>query len=186
MPGAPAVGLAPPGESMLTATNPPAASGPRWLMLGGVYRVAGHRNTGLRGDLDLVRRDWWTVGISASVLDGSAGDINLETSGSGTLFVAGTLAVGRWELRAQLGSGMSVIRDATYSDTLRPNRAIHELFIRPVGEAALLVSYELGDHWAFAAGPVATTNLMTLHYRDGGDYTDRAALLVLAGFRHRM
>ncbi len=146
----------------------------RWLTMGGVHDVAGHADAGLRIDLDVIGRSWWAMGVSVSVLDGSAENV-LQSTTTAQLFWAATVTHARWQIRLQLGVGASLARITEANYYYEPDHSHH---FGAIAESSLLLGRELGDHWALAAGPVASTGINA--------WDNQPTVMVFAGFRHQL
>jgi hypothetical protein len=139
------------------AAAPAARS--RWLSLGGLVPMSDEGGLGLRGEIDLVRRGSWVVGAAASI---AGSEMQLQTSaGYGNLISTDVKAIGylahgstfgRWHMRPSVGVG--VMYSNGHADDGMTYYPLSGTF--PTFEASLVVSREIGAHWAAYTGPLAT------------------------------
>jgi hypothetical protein len=154
-----------------------------WLTLAGVLSVSeDHRKFGVRGDLDVTSRSWWSLGAFAAQLENSQSSMSISMTSAGG-FVAAESAKGAWQLRAQAGLGGTLVwlRNYCNCDQMGVGPRIHEFMLRPISELSVLVGHSLGARWSLAAGAVITAALI-----DYGLATqDRVSVTMFAGFRSR-
>ncbi len=153
--------LSPPGLAPIVIAKSAgrAPSQGHWLSIGGLAPMQSDGGLGVRGELDVYRRGAWVIGAAASISDNemmlqsSSGDGNLvATDIKAISFIARVASFGRWHVRPAVGAGL------IYSEGLAESAAmfypLEGMF--PTLEASLVVSRELGTHWAAYAGPLAT------------------------------
>lgn len=153
--------LSPPGLAPIMIATPAARPTPqgRWLSVGGLAPMRSDGGLGVRGELDVYRRGRWIIGAAASIADNEM--MLQSSSGYGNLvatdikaigFVARVSSFGRWHVRPAVGAGV------IYSEGLAQDASMFYPLdgTFPTLEASLVISRELGAHWAAYAGPLAT------------------------------
>jgi hypothetical protein len=153
--------LSPPGLAPIMIARTAARPTPqgRWLSVGGLVPMRSDGGLGVRGELDVYRRGRWVIGAAASIADNEM--MLQSSSGYGNLvatdikaigFVARVSSFGRWHVRPAVGAGV------IYSEGLAQDASMFYPLdgTFPTLEASLVVSRELGAHWAAYAGPLAT------------------------------
>jgi hypothetical protein len=153
--------LSPPGLAPIMIARTAARPTPqgRWLSVGGLVPMRSDGGLGVRGELDVYRRGRWIIGAAASIADNEM--MLQSSSGYGNLvatdikaigFVARVSSFGRWHVRPAVGAGV------IYSEGLAQDASMFYPLdgTFPTLEASLVISRELGAHWAAYAGPLAT------------------------------
>jgi hypothetical protein len=158
----PAATLAP--AATVAVAHAPAAD-PYWLSVGGIL---GDGTQGLRGEVDLLRRGGFALGLA---IEASAMHLVVDESGSGpfgppagtmdlsfrdmrgVVTVGYTLGHGAWQLRSHLGVGMIRTQLTGFSSEMGPMDALGNY---ATGEGSLQLVRTLGTSWALTAGPLAT------------------------------
>ena len=159
----------PPGAAMPIA--PPARAtraASRWLTLGATAGMSDGGGAGIRGDVDVIRRRGWTLGLG---LSGSNSSLEIVGSSSfGYLETVDIRAVaslsrsydrGPWQLRFQGGAG--VVRTTADGTDFSNGRRLYATGVFPTAELSVMVGRRLFDHWAVAAGPVVTWYAQEMH-----------------------
>jgi hypothetical protein len=163
----------------------------RWLTLGGAFGVGETEGRGLRAEVDILGRGRWTLGVAVAAHEGYQGDMVASRTTQASMLLARTLPLRRWELRAQLGAGLAVVRDDPMGYGIygagdgRP--------VRPFLDAGLLVTRKLGRSWAISAGPMVTRQFRNddFHYADDYGFTyyednEQLSVAMFAGIRRRL
>jgi|GEM_PF-4549241 len=153
-----------------------------WLTLAGALSVSEDRKYGLRGELDLTSRGWWSLGVFASQIESSQAQMAISMTSVGGFFAAESTK-GDWQLRAQVGLGGTLVwlRNYCDCDQMGVGARLHQFTPRPISELSVLVGHALGARWSLAGGALLTAALI-----DYGLMTqDRVSVMVFAGFRNR-
>jgi hypothetical protein len=144
----------------------------RWLSLAALIRAGGGGGSGLRVEVDVMRRGAWSLGAALSA--SSSTDSAWTPSGMHVQYgsddlkaiavLARTSKLGRWELRLAGGVGVllteSGVTDYTWSSTAAmPDRGGSfggASGPTPVVETAFSLSRRLGTSWSITGGAVAS------------------------------
>lgn len=129
----------------------------RWLAIGALVDLK-DRGGGVRGELDVARSGWLTVGAAVSLstpglpLVDADTDASLPFTVNTTTFrvvpyLAASVGGARWDLRAAVGLGYEYVRSSGMGFSGGAHGA--------TAEASLVVSRRVGERWAIATGPVA-------------------------------
>jgi len=166
------------------------ADNSRWLTLGATSEAKQYDATrGMRGELDLVTWQGWTLGASAAVATGTVGVYSNMTVEVHTLDLKGMAYVARtakfesWELRGALGLGVIHTSGEALDVYENPVAESHRTF--PTAEASLHATVPISPSWAITGGPIAS--YYDQWFRANGGETHRLAeLSFLAGVSYRM
>lgn len=150
-----------------------APAAPYWLSVGGIL---GDGTQGVRGEVDIVRRGGFALGIAVEasamhlVLDGTdqptfgpppgAMDLSFHDV-RGVVTVGYTLGHGAWQLRSHLGIGMIRSQLDGFSSTMGEMDALGNF---ATAEGSLQLVRTLGTSWALTAGPLATLYHQDYHF----------------------
>jgi hypothetical protein len=199
---APVHTLAPPGATLPTSATMDEPAPPlrrnynRWLSV----QLALGRGAGMRGTIDLWRRDATTIGITAAVTksmfltndqyNGAGGYTPYITTvdARGLAHAAHMWGTGAWHLRASIGLGFVVTQaSADIVANTFTDMTVSGTSVFPVAEAAAIVGVDLSDDWGLDVGLAPTLYAQSLHVTPEFTY-DRSGLewSLLGGLRHRL
>lgn len=162
----------------------------RWLTLGAMSEPKQYDAArGVRGELDLVTWQGWSLGAVASVATATV-DVYSDMTVSvhtvdlkGMGYVARTAKFEQWELRGALGLGVIHTSGEALDGYENPVSESHRTF--PTAEASLHATVPISPSWAITGGPVAS--YYDQWFRANGGETHRLAeLVVFAGVSYRM
>jgi len=168
-------------------------SASKWLTLGGMMMIGGSGGYGLRGDLDLLTRGSWSLGVGVG---GSQTNDDVEGDGWIKLVdlrvvatLAGSMDFGAWQVRLAAGAGVvhtelrGVVKD--YGDPMPE-------FMEETGhgdwltaEGSLLISRRFGD-WALAAGPSVGWMAQRKVNGNPGEFDRTLEVTAFAGIRRKL
>jgi hypothetical protein len=155
-------------EQAVTAVATPSPRSERWIGLSG---IANPYSQGIRGELDLVARSGWIVGLSAGLSAAALGygpdfmrsELAIQDL-RGVVGLSRAFEVGRWQLRARAGIGVVSSEVSGLDDRGRPTSGA---VMTAIGETSLHISRLLGDSWAIGAGALLTYYSQDFQFLDG-------------------
>jgi hypothetical protein len=156
-------------EQRVTAVAVPHVDGnQRWIALSGIVNPY---SQGIRGELDVVARSGWIIGLaaglSAASLSYGSDFMRNELAIQDLRGVAGltrAFDLGRWQLRARAGIGV-VSSDVSGFDA--SGGQVRGTVTTAMGEASLHISRMLGERWAIGAGALLTYYSQDFQFADG-------------------
>ncbi len=135
----------------------------RWLTLGAI--TSSEDRIGVRGQLDLLRGRWWSIGAAGGwrPTERRGADMGADGSGQARVVVSARRSFGAVSLRAQLGLGADVSttnqrmddRDAMDGD----RRVRGGAALIPKAEAAVFADVRVLDSWGLIGGPIVDASL---------------------------
>jgi hypothetical protein len=138
-----------PAAADLPGSAPPAG---RWLTVAALIPAAAASSSGVRAELDVMRRGRWTLAISGAVSTATlraGGQLRIDTADTRALATLGrTLGSGAWTLR--LAGGVGVVHTSALRSTELGELTADGTF--PLVETGAAVSRAIGARWALTGG----------------------------------
>ncbi|HEY5934525.1 MAG TPA: hypothetical protein VIU61_07820 [Kofleriaceae bacterium] len=164
----PATAPASPREEGVVVVAAPPSRSERWIALSG---LANPYSRGIRGELDVIARSGWIVGIAVG-LSGASLSYGSEFMRSelaiqdlrGVVGVTRAMAFGRWQIRARVGVGVVSSDVKGLDDRDRPMTGT---ITTAIGEGSVQLSRVLGRSWAIGAGALFTYYGQDFRFPDG-------------------